>query len=201
MGAASEHCPLPASFQMNQGSLFLLNSTLLVSRESVSQAFEPRFFAAGGLVGKGPSGAVRAHPPQPAPPFTAVPLEVCARRAPTRAQAPPAGIQRMRGWGGWAGWPRACRLLPGRSRCPRAGRPPPRGGGVGFGDGGALPSTHKSSGGCRGNGAWEAGWSVLGPNCCPSPVLLARCVRGHLIRDPVVPASIFPILRKSGQKR
>lgn len=193
MGAAPEHCPLPASVQVNQGSLFLLNSTLLVSRESVSQAFEARFFAAGGLVGKGPSGAVRAHPPQAAPPFTAVPLEVCARRAPTRAQAPPAGIRRMRGWGGGAGGPRACRLLPGRSRC--HGR---RGGVRGWG---ALPSTHKSSGGCRGNGAWEAGWSVLGPNRCPSPVLLARCVRGHLIRDPVVPASIFPILRKSGQKR
>ena len=27
----------------------------------------------------------------------------------------------MRGWGGGAGEQRACRLLPGRSRCPRAG--------------------------------------------------------------------------------
>lgn len=27
----------------------------------------------------------------------------------------------MRGWGGGAGGPLACRLLPGRSRCPRAG--------------------------------------------------------------------------------
>lgn len=80
MGAAPEHCPLPASVQMNQGSLFLLNATLLVSRESVSQAFESRFFAAGGLVGKGPSGAVRAHPPNLLPLHGGAPGGLCAPR-------------------------------------------------------------------------------------------------------------------------
>lgn len=89
-----------------------------------------------------------APPPQLAPPGRRVSLQASARRAPTPAQAPPAGIRGMRGWGaGRAGRVRAdsCPGAPGaRGQGPLRLRP--RGGVQGWG---ARPSPSR----CRGNGA------------------------------------------------
>lgn len=143
---------------------------------------------------------MRASPNPPTSPFPAVPLQASACRAPTPALAPPAGIRGMRGWGGGEGGQFACRLLPERSRCPRAGptaaeewgalvRP-----GSGRVWGGRLPRT-------RGTVAavWEmeprrkdgAPWNgKQGPRCCSSPVLtrhLYQMQQRHLWAEQCLP--------------
>lgn len=112
--------------------------------------------------------------------------------------------------GGGAGGPRACRLLPGRSRCPRAGPAARRGaeGGVRWGGvcvwgvlfantRGAVAAVGEMEPGREGEALWDG---KQGPCRRLVPVLLACCVRGHLSGDLAVSASTFPILRKSGQK-
>lgn len=73
-----------------------------------------------------------------APPSTAVPLQASLRAAPPPG---PGSARRNSGnarVGGGAGRQRACRLLPGRSRCLRAGPVATLGGGWGVGGGGAA---------------------------------------------------------------
>lgn len=83
------------------------------------QAPEPRLSAVGAFLGRGPSGAVGASPTR-LPPWRRCPCRLVRAAPPPGPRLRPQEFGECAG-GGAAGAPRACRLLPGRSRCPRAG--------------------------------------------------------------------------------